>query len=458
MSIYANEARFLGRDDSETIQNAVDYAEQNGLGQVTIPRFTADGRNVWSIARCILLPSDMAVFLEGCHLRMADGVRENMFRNKNAGSELGNTPEGEQHDIRLIGVGNAVIDGGEPNGLCEQLRRDHPELYPSMYVNLAVFFHNVRDFEVRGIRFIECRYWAVCFMYCRWGRISELDFRMRGNLENQDGVDLRVGCSFITVENITGITGDDTVALTALHGKTERALAVKGKAPNIHDVTVQNIKSSTHGCGIVRLLNAQGSRLYNITLRDIKDTGATVSGASVLIGTTDPYLLKDRPSALGDFENIIIRDVTTNSQRGIDIAGACRNLLIENLTGLQRCRIGVHFRKNFYGENVQIRNFTYRGAPEWADSVFCCEAEDGHAMDGVTVERVSAVPARYVFRGKEFPVKDMTCGEPTEAYCTQELPSLPSAYGRYHYMAYGKVIANRPKDNRFDGTLEREEL
>ena len=38
-AIYASEERFWGADDSQTIQNAVDYAEETGLGQVIIPRF-----------------------------------------------------------------------------------------------------------------------------------------------------------------------------------------------------------------------------------------------------------------------------------------------------------------------------------------------------------------------------------------------------------------------------------
>ena len=37
---------------------------------------------------------------------------------------------------------------------------------------------------------------------------------------------------------------------------------------------------------------------------------------------------------------------------------------------------------------------------------------------------------------------------------TPENTRLSRAYGRYHYMAYGKVIQERPKDNRYDGTLK----
>ena len=229
---YADESRFLGASDSETIQNTINAAHLDGIGKVVIPRRNPrNGKMLWMIGKTLLLPSDMTVVLDGCHLRLEDGVRENIFRNENAWTAEGNTLEGEQHDIRIIGLGNAVLDGGKPNGLCEQMHRDDPINNPHMQVNLLVFLHNVRNFEVSGFRCVDSRWWATCFMFCRWGMIRNLDMRMYGTLENQDGVDLRIGCEYITVENITGITGDDTVALTALPRDTyfEGMLHVDGK-------------------------------------------------------------------------------------------------------------------------------------------------------------------------------------------------------------------------------------
>ena len=65
-----------------------------------------------------------------------------------------------------------------------------------------------------------------------------------------------------------------------------------------------------------------------------------------------------------------------------------------------------------------------------------------------------ATAPKYMFRGMEFPVADMIYEEPTEGWLTTENTRLGRAYGRYHYMAYGKVITERPADNRFDGTLK----
>ena len=448
--ISAADPRCLGKTDSETLQKAVDLAASTGIGKVVIPRMNPrTGESVWIIDKTIYLPSDTTIILDNCHLRLEDDVRENIFRNSKAFTAEGNTLEGEEHDIRIIGIGNAVLDGGKPNGLCEQLHRDDPEKYPNMNVNLLIFMHNVRNFEVRGIKFIESRWWAVCFMFCRWGMIADLDFRMYGTLENQDGVDLRIGCEYITIENITGITGDDTVALTALPREMtfEGLLYVKGKSFDIHDITIRNIMSSTHGCGIVRLLCEDGAREYNITITDLKDTGETIAGSAVLIGTNDKFLMK-HPHEMGDFKNIIIRNVTTTAQRGLSIYESVQNMVVENLTVYGCNEVGLRFGENFAGKNVRIKDFTFDTDPETADSVFCFRGGTPDLGD-VEISRVRARSAKYVFRGREIKVDDFVYEDPSEGYFTPESSKLKSAYGRYHKFAYGKLIENRPDDSRF---------
>ena len=192
MAIYASDKQFWGENDSVTIQNAVDYAEKTGLGRVIIPRHNdRTGENIWHISSAIVLPSHMTVVLEDAHLRLCDGVFDNIFRNRNIFTPEGNTLEGEQEGIHILGSGNALLDGGEHNGLVEQMHRDDPVKYPRLSVNLMIFLHNVRHFTVEGLHFANARWWAVCCVYCRWGKIRDLDFRFYADHENQDGVDLR---------------------------------------------------------------------------------------------------------------------------------------------------------------------------------------------------------------------------------------------------------------------------
>ena len=93
--VFANDPRFFGKTDSETVQNAIDYASAHGIGKVVIPSENERaGTDVWIIDRAILLPSRLTVELDGARLRLADGVRDNIFRNQNGCTEIGRTVEG----------------------------------------------------------------------------------------------------------------------------------------------------------------------------------------------------------------------------------------------------------------------------------------------------------------------------------------------------------------------------
>ena len=455
--IDVNDLRFRGETDSRTIQNAVDFAEREGITTVIVPRNNdRTGKNIWSIEKTILLPSSLTVILDDCHLRLADGVRENIFRNRNTWTQEGNTLAGEQHDIRIVGVGNAVLDGGEPNGLCEQLHRDHPDQFPHMHVNLLVFFHNVRDFEVRNIHVVRSRWWALCFMFCRWGRISEIDCKMYGTLENQDGIDLRIGCEYITIENITGITGDDTVALTALprtHDAFQAPLRVEGKRPDIHDITIRNIISSTHGCSLLRFLNTDGAAEYNITVDGLKDTGASISGAAIFMDISTDIFTEKRHHTHEEFRNVVIRNVSTCAQHGLFITGAMQDVLIENVSTYGKCAMGLQFGVNFDCKNVTIQNCSFRSDPETTDCVIHSNRDLLELQDELHFRHVRADRANYIFRVHEAKIEDFVYAEPAKGYFHPDRPDLPSAYGRYHRCAYGREITNRPADNRFSGTL-----
>ena len=458
--INASDPRFFGATDSETIQNAVNYAKEHDLGEVTVPRFNErTGRTVWDIEKAILLPSDMTVILEDAHLRMVDGVFDNAFRNELCYSEEGRTMAGEQHDIRIIGVGNAVLDGGELNGLCEQYIRDHPDEGLSMYVNLTVQFHNVRNFELRNLQFWNTRYWAVCFTYCRWGKLIDLDFRNYGTMENQDGIDLRVGCEYVTIENITGITGDDTIALTALAGSyAAKRWSVEGKSPDIHDVSIRNVISASHGCSLLRFLCEDYASIYNVTVDGLKDTGKAVSGATILFGAGNTYFVRERPRQMGELRNIVVRNVSTMAQSGFAFREPCQDVLVENVYVTGKNENGIAFMTNFAAKNVTIRNVVIAPDPEYApDAAFVFIDTPEENLKGLTIENVKVRNEKHIFRGRIVDVKNLEYEEPTEEFFVPERYLKRSAYGRYFHDFLGVEITNRPPDNRFDGTITIED-
>lgn len=486
--LNASEKRFFGADDSETIQNAVDEAERTGSGMVVIPkRNERTGENVWNISKAILLPSNITIFLEGAYMRLTDDAVDNVFRNKNnasptglypgdsgfhadesdvgeitddfnAAEQIGRTLEGEQENIRIIGDGNATLDGGKMNDYCEQFFRDHLGAYPyTMGPQLMINFHNVRNFEVGNIRFVDTRWWALRFMFCRWGRIHDLDFRNYGTTENQDGINLRVGCEFITIENITGFTGDDTVALTGLPcGMMESHMAVRGKSVDIHDVTIRNIISSVHACSLIRFLCADGCREYNITVDGVKDTGLSICGSAIQLGASSTSFVRKEARDFDGFQNIVIRNVESRGICGVYMREKMRNVTVENVNCCgEFSRYTMMFTKNFECKGLTLRNISHTGYPVhkegYQNTVFYVTPNEDAVRNNILIDGVYAENVDHVFMLSELPAEHVRTEDLKKEFFVAEKPvDILNSYCRYFKVFYGKEPDKRPEGNRFE--------
>ena len=162
--LYTNPNDYDRPTDSGRIQKAIIEAKRSGCNQVIIPRMNeATGKSIWIIDETILLPSDITIIFDNCHLRMADGVMCQMFRNENALEEVGQTVEGRQEHIHLIGRGNALLDGGEDNGLREKTCCRNG--LPHVLHNLTIFFRNVHHFSIENLTVRDQRWWGITFIY-----------------------------------------------------------------------------------------------------------------------------------------------------------------------------------------------------------------------------------------------------------------------------------------------------
>ncbi|MBQ7039636.1 MAG: V-type ATPase subunit, partial [Clostridia bacterium] len=169
---------------------------------------------------------------------------------------------------------------------------------------------------------------------------------------------------------------------------------------------------SSHGCSLVRFLNEDGAREYNITVDNVKDTVITISSAAILFGETYPFA-KKQVRQMGEFENFVIRNVTTNAQRGINLCEPTRNLIIENLTTYGRNEIGINAADNFACENLVIRNFTFDSDEADADCVFQFGENAAENMKDYEISHVRAKKAKHVFRGSRLEVEDFKYEEPS---------------------------------------------
>ncbi len=273
--ITPNDPEVIGRTDSESIRNAVERAVRTDVRRVRIPRLNArTGAARWDIDRAVILESGLEIVLDNCVLRQADGCFDNVFRSFD--EEPSDSVEGRKHDIRIVGEGNAVIDGGLPNGLTQGTST--PERHVSR--NNLILLHNVKGFVIENLTLLNQRWWAVNLIYAESGRISNVRIHCECNLPNQDGIDLRVGCHDIILENLTGTAGDDFIALSAIGDGMGGKPPVQGLSQDIHDITIRNIVATSANCAVIALRNSDGRKLYNVTMDNVHDVdnGAEESG------------------------------------------------------------------------------------------------------------------------------------------------------------------------------------
>ena len=389
-----NMAECLGNTDSESINNAIRLASKTGVGKVVIPRMNArTGAPIWIIDKALLLPSNIHILLDNCHLRQADGCFDNIFRNENM-----YTVAEEQVGIHIEGCGNALLDGGSHNGLTE--RTSCKDGMPHISCNNTILLHNVTGFSIKGIGIVDQRWWAINLIYATNGRLSDIRIHARDNVPNQDGIDLRTGCHNITIENVYGQAGDDLVALSGFSGEARRGLAVEGKSPDIFNVTIRNVIGTSVTKAVVALRNHDGIKLHDITVDDVTDTSGDECGntpysvvrigqktyshiRSSLLGETSRILVKNVHASHGDA--VLVNVTLTDSAIQDIFCGKDARTAFSTRTDWDRALPGVHMK------NVTVDGI-YCDAESPADQplIELIRGEDADKMEQVSFRRVHA--------------------------------------------------------------------
>ena len=329
MTCYnANDPRFRTNPDSATIQNAINATREGDCRTVVIPRINArTGEERWVIDKTLLLPNDITVYLDDCFLTLADGVYENVFRNENMYRADALLPENEQHGIRIIGLGNAVLDGGKDNGLREQ---NWTSDKPRPITGCLILLNHVRDYVLENFKCQHMRYWAINQIACRKGCIRNVDFDFIERHPNQDGINFRIGCSEITVENITGVTGDDVIALSAFPLSNDNDFLPFGYPPDIHDIRISNVMATTVAT-VVALRTTDGAKIYNVTIENVTDVGQTVTKPWGVVRLGENNWFKKRPAGMGEMDQITVRNIRAYGKGCIYLGGALSNAHISEI-------------------------------------------------------------------------------------------------------------------------------
>lgn len=232
--------------DTERISQAIQKAK-NTSNLVRIPRVNANGTNIWMIDSAILLPSNLTLILDNCTLQLSNSSRDNMFRSDNVG--LGITNPEWNENINIYGIGKAILkgasnprstgDGARMLTLNPKEEQDkgnwrvsygtdagNPEMkQKGDWRNIMMLIGYVKNFTIKNVRFENTHGWTISFERTIGAELSDLTIfneefvRVNGEqhmVSNKDGINLRQGCKNFRIDNISGVTGDDFIALSNL--------------------------------------------------------------------------------------------------------------------------------------------------------------------------------------------------------------------------------------------------
>ncbi|OIO98185.1 MAG: hypothetical protein COZ06_19715 [Armatimonadetes bacterium CG_4_10_14_3_um_filter_66_18] len=350
--------------DIERVNAAIRAAAGTGT-RVVIPRrnHTADGeRDVWLLDSAILVPSDTTLELDNCHLKLSDRCRDNMIRSANCGRGI--TEIEPVRDIHIRGIGNVLLEGADhPRATGDSAKTLGKQTYGTDagvegesqtgdWRNIGILLAFVEGFRIENLRIKDSHCWAISLERCAFGTVRDVHFESSGSkmidgkrerILNQDGLDLRQGCHDLTVDGITGHTGDDLVALTDIVGRTggvagsdtstmvSAPICREGGADDIRNVLLTNIRGHCAGHHVVRFLNAGGLRIHDVVLNGLIDTSPAdrPCKATIKIGDSNPAWGGVTP--LGDTTRFTLSNIISASQHTILLAGSLTDSCLSNV-------------------------------------------------------------------------------------------------------------------------------
>jgi hypothetical protein len=354
--------QFAG-SDVERINQAVRAAAAAGC-RVRIPRVNLrDGqrREIWLLDSAILLPGDTTLELDQCHLKLSDRCRDNFIRSANCG--LGKTEIEPLQNIHIRGIGSVVLEGADrPRATGDSGKTIGQRTYGSDagvagqsqtgdWRNIGILMAFVDGFSIQNVTVRDSHAWAISLERCAHGTLRDIDFASSGDklidgqrqtILNQDGIDLRMGCHDILIENITGCTGDDLIALTAIPrpetqaGGTDSTMVSAGAdrgdgRDDIRHVILRNIRGySRGGHHIVRLLNTPSVRMHDILLDGLLDTSPETVRCKAAVKIGD-HAYGGGVAALGDTSRILISNVTSKASHTVLVGGSLCDSILTNI-------------------------------------------------------------------------------------------------------------------------------
>ena len=331
--------QFKKGSDSDRIEAAIREALKTGDNSIEIPRYNQQRQKAeWLIDRAIVLPSDFTLVLRDCLVRLSPGTQDNIITNSGARTE----PLSKNQNIRITGIGNAVLSGGL------EAHWEKPGHYNG-FKTIGILLYNTQHFTIENVEMEETHCWAISIEHSAFGRISNIRLNNTNKYPNQDGVDIWKGCHDILIENVTGVAGDDVVAIGALRYDPSKPLAagmyklppmwVGGALPtdsdDVYNIIVNNVQAKcAGGHGIIRLLNQDGIKMYNVFINNVMDTSSDSDRrvqAAIRIGDSNYASISH--NKIGDTYRIFINNVVSRGRYVVFISRSLKDSVIKGVTG-----------------------------------------------------------------------------------------------------------------------------
>ncbi|NLF86993.1 MAG: hypothetical protein GX571_12920 [Lentisphaerae bacterium] len=350
---------FQGSDSARIAQALAAAAARHGTVRIT-RRDDADGRAAWLIDEAILLPGNLTLIIDNCTIQLSDQARDNFIRSANCGIGIADVEPIE--NLHILGVGNAVLLGAEhPRATGDAAKTlgirsygtdaGRPgEKQTGDWRNIGILLARVHHFTIENLLIREAHSWAISLEQCTRGVIRNLSFHaterriidgVPQTILNQDGLDLRAGCRDILIDTLTGVTGDDLLALTGICLKDSPAGTLdhgvsggrfRAPANDIQNIIIRNVIGySAAGHHIVRFLNTAGLCMRNIVLDGLIDTSpeTVTDHAAIRIGDAQPAWGGVTP--LGDTSGFQIRNVFSKARSAILVGGSLCDSVIDGV-------------------------------------------------------------------------------------------------------------------------------
>lgn len=351
--------------DTHRIQAAVDKAAKT-IGKIIIPCHNSNGSNVWLLDSAILLPSNITVILDNCTLQLSDKCRDNMFRSNNVGIGISNPVWNE--NINIIGVGDVYLKGANnprATGDSGKTLSLNPEKdiketgnwrftygtdsgkeglkQTGDWRNILILMAYVDGFKLKNVNIQKTHAWAVSHERVVNAEISNIriDNPIMNAIDgkehqilNRDGINLRHGCKNFRIDDLTGKTGDDFIALSTLGLHSEEL-----EGGTLHSTMVtsrkwRGVEDDTENINITNIVCESSTRAIAIRANDVASINNVYINGVIFEGGFNAMLVGGRgygkESQLGKINNIHAMNIIGDGKSLIQIEEAIADCSFTN--------------------------------------------------------------------------------------------------------------------------------